>query len=387
MASENPHQPEIDRAIADKALAEANKATSEAQKAQSEAKTAADKAKIGDINFGSGQATGNADVSATSAGGAEATLLAARSVNVLAAKFAQDLSAKLAGKTVLLFTASTLPDFQALSLFRAQMRVLKGAFDSASQSAAPASLLPNERARLEGVTALGVGLDAVSKLLSFAKTDYKFVAMTVTGTDSMLAAALAEHLAAAHASVQMPGLFQAEIGGANSPVQQEVETVLGIGTRARGNQQVFERRQAEIEKAAGDKPDDNQKAEVAKMKQAAATWKSVADSSDAWVKQVSTSDDKGNSILSGVLRQGVIKQKLDSGAFLLLVTLHATAGGGYTEKNLWSSLGASPFHVMAGAVGSYQLIDGPSGNVLASAFRPHHGGYLSVDKISAHVNN
>lgn len=382
-AADNPHQAEIDKAVADKAAYDALTAAATAKKAQYEAELAADKARIGAIPD-SGY-TGAADISAAGAGGAEGNLLAGKAIQALAVSFAADIKPKLkalAGgtPTVLVFTSTTIPDFQAYSTFQAQNRFFETAFDEALTKANPATI-----PTIESAAALGLGLEAINKLLGFAKTDYKFIALTVTATDAMLAAALAGELSS-HANVESPATYlPAQAMGAGA-VQTQLNNTLGRGFAARANQQKFERQQAKLEKDLGDKPTDAQKAAVTKAKDAVAAWKAVADGIDAWAKQISTVDDKGGSTLAIILRQGTLKQKVDAGAYLLVVQVHSSGGAGYSKKNLWSSLGANPFFVMGGAVAGYTLYEGAGGKIVSAKMQPYHGGYLSIDAVQGHVN-
>jgi hypothetical protein len=146
--------------------------------------------------------------------------------------------------------------------------------------------------------------------------------------------------------------------------------------------------QSAIEKQIAALPNDEAlKTKLQKAKDALAIWKAISDALDAWVKQVTSADDKGTIPLVSILRQSVIKQKLDSGASLVTIQLYKMVGTGYTKKNLWSSLGSNPFFVAGGAVAGYIALDGKNGSIISSMLLPVHGGYYSVSDIQERVNN
>lgn len=385
MAADNPNQALIDQAAASKAVADAQAAAANAQKAQYEAEAAAAKAKYGDIPT-SGY-SGTATVG-TGAGAAEATLLGARSLQSIATLIAKQVEKALAKPAdkpkpvVLMFSSANVPDFQALTAFKAQTTFLRNTYTIAEQQAKP-----EEATVKESVVALGLGLDAISKLLSFAKTDYTFAALETTGTDAMLLNAVARELSGVVA-LQMPTVYSANIDSPLNKVFDDATKNFTLGVNARKNQRDYEASQKKAEEVlAADPKDDAKKAAVEKFKQGAAIWKTVGDTLDAWSKQATTSDDKGNVPLALVIRQAAVKQKLDEGGSMLVVQVYKTAGTSYTKKNLWASLGTNPFFVMGGAVAGYTLLDGKDGHVLASALLPWHGGYLPVDEVQAHVND
>lgn len=364
-----------------KDTAEAQTATANAQKAQSDAELAALKKRFGDFS-GSG-ISGTAELTG-SAGTAEATLLGSMAVNRIAAQFSAPLSKLTAKGSLVLTTATTIPDFQAMTAFETQFLAISTAVITARQSTSDKPT-DNAEMRMESVAAIGIGLEAVSKILSFAKTDYKFVNLDVASSDAMLLRALAGSLKGK--AVEIPAFYVADAISASNQVLSRAGEINKWSVEAKSRIKFYEMVQAEFEKQLAATPANTfLKDGLQKAKSALATWKSVSESVDAWSKQLTTADDKGNSLIATIARQSAIKKKLDSDGVLVIVELHKVVGTGYTKKNLWSSLGANPFFVMGGAVASYVALDGKSGYVLDAMMLPVHGGYHSVSDIPAIVN-
>ncbi|MCX5829882.1 MAG: hypothetical protein NTV58_18095 [Deltaproteobacteria bacterium] len=379
-----------DMADAQTATANAQMAAANAQKAQAEAEVAALKAKIGEIPA-SGY-TGATELGA-GAGSAEAVLLSAIAVNDIAKKFAERMKKDIPivgtqKVTKIILTASTtVPDFQALMVFSTQYASLQIAI-AAARKEAEITHATDTGVKLESVAAIGLGLAAINNILAFAKTDFKYVGFDVTATDSMLLNATARHLKAENATVEIPSLYLPDAMAISNPGLKMTSQVLDWSKEAKRNIKLFEAAQARLEKQSADAPSNQElKDKLQKVKDSLAIWKAVSDAIDAWVKQVTTADDKGMVPLATIIRQSAIKQKLDGGASLVIIQLHKLVGTGYTKKNLWSSLGANPFFMAGGAVASYVAFDGPNGAVLSSMFLPVHGGYHSVSEIEEVVNN
>jgi len=366
-------------AKAAKDLADAQKAQADAEKAQADAAAAAGKAKFGDIPA-SGY-SGTADMGA-GAGNAEAMLLGSVAVRQIASKFAASLKQdKPAGvATLLLFTATTVPDFQALVAFNAQFEGIEFAFDQTTAATKGVDIAPVGLATFS-VAAVGLGLDALNKVLGFFKSDYKFQGIAVDSTDGMLLTALAQELRKQGVPCEIPAVYQPRALDGAGTTLEKFNKLSARGSQAREKARLHELAQTQLEAEQAAKLKDKKDAEAAalqpriqKAKEAAAIWKALADRIDAWAKQVAVADDKGNVPMVTILRQAALKAALDDSAALVVVQLHKVAGTGYTVKNIWSSLGANPFHVAGGAVASVMAFDGKSGQVFSSALLPWHGG-------------
>ncbi|MBS1133053.1 MAG: hypothetical protein H6R02_194 [Burkholderiaceae bacterium] len=369
-----------DQLKAQKDLAELQKSVFEAQKAQYEAQLAAAKAKFGDLPAsGIG---GTADL-ATGAGTAEGLLLGTKTVNEIADAFVCDILLKAEPAKFVLSTTSAIPDFQLLIAFEAQHTAMAAAVKQAEISTGS-----EERAVRES-PALAAALPFVSNLLSYAKTDYKFIGFDVTTSDAMLLRAMAGKLVAKGRTVSIPAVYYLPQASQSSlSLLSKIGDLDTWSIKAKKLLLLYGDEKKQIEKDLTKTPNDEAlKKQSDRLQLNIATWQAVSDAIDAWSKKLIAPDDKGTSAIATIVRQGAIKQPLDAGAGLLVVELHKVSATGYSKKNLWSSLGANPFFVMGGAVASYVLVNGKTGEVLSAQLLPHSGAYLSVSEVEQQVNS
>lgn len=376
---------QVTSAKAAKEVADAAKAKADAEKAQAEAALAATKARIGDI-----PAAGysGAVEAGAGAGQAEGMLLGAKSVNALSKDFATKIKASAPRATrFLLFTSAGVPDFRALTTFDAQFAAMEDAMKRAPGAKGQVKDASAPGVKTESVGTIGLGLDAINKILAFAKTDYKFIGFDVTSTDAMLLSALAGDLGAAGVKVELPDVYLESALSRDNPALLRTMKVLEWSTEARSQALAFEAIQAELEKKVAANPkDEDARALLAQVRNAGAAWKTIGAALDGWIRQTTGADDKGNVPFAAIAKQAAIRDALRGGAAMVIVQLHKVAGTAYTKKNLWSSLGANPFFVMGGAVAGYVAIDGQTGKTLSAGLTPWHGGYHSVSDIEGKVN-
>jgi hypothetical protein len=366
-----------------KDLADSLTAVANAQKAQSEAELAALKSKIGDF---AGSGVSGAVEMSSGAGSAEAMLLGASAIQRVAAKFAESI-VKAGPTDIVLCASGNVPDFGALLAYQAQFLGLAELFRSATETAPPGAF-QQAGVQAESLAVAGLALDAVSKLLSFAKTDYKFAGIDLTSSDSMLVQALAGLLKLKGRQVFIPALYQPGALAADNPMLANATLATTWSQQARAYRQRYLAAQQSLETQVAAAPGDVAlKARLDQAKSGVTAWQTASDAMDAWLKQVSSADDKGNTPLATVLRQSEIRGRLNAGAMLLIVQLHKIAGSAYTKKNLWSSLGWPPFYVMGGVVAGYLALDGRTGATIDSRMLPLHGGYCSVSDVADLLEN
>lgn len=374
-----------------KDLADAQKAQADAEKAQTDAAVAAAKARIGEVPA-SGY-TGAAEMAA-GAGNAEAMLLGAVAVNQIADKLAQALKTdKPVDVTkLLLYASQTVPDFQALLAFNAQFEALDFAVRQARETTKGADI-DVDMGLAASVGMVGLGLDAINKVLAFFKTDYKFQGIEVASSDTMLLVAVAQQLRVAGIASEIPAVYHPSAASGAGAVMDRSTALYGWALEARQRIRLHGLAQARLDAELAQKIKDKAEAEakalqdrIQKVKEAIAVWTAVGDRIDAWAKQAAGADDKGNVPLATIVRQSALRLALDNGGAMVVLQLHKMAGTGYTKKNLWSSLGANPFYVMGGAVASVMAFHGKTGVVFSSALVPWHGGYHSVSDIKSVVN-
>ncbi len=128
------------------------------------------------------------------AGSFEGALLAARAVKLAAKSIANTVKDKMTD-TVVLYGTADLPDFQALIAYRAQYqaisKVIQSSMVKADDAIGKASLSLAVKLELPTPAAIGVGLDAVNKILGYFRTDYSVQGIVVASDDLMLIDCLA----------------------------------------------------------------------------------------------------------------------------------------------------------------------------------------------------
>ena len=98
-------------------------------------------------------------------------------------------------------------------------------------------------------------------------------------------------------------------------------------------------------------------------------------------KKLFTIDGQGDINLVKVAMDIAVERGISStsgGAYILLLKDTKAGGTSYTEKNLCTSLGKIPFHLGAGIVTSFLLLNGNSGQIEASGVETSHSGYVSI---------
>lgn len=360
-ASPNPQEDKVIQELEDKTVRlKAETAAITAQKAKVDAEMALIKAQTGTVSDSGykGEAS-----QATDAGKAEGMMLGAVALNKIADKFAAQLKKDLPSAKTFLLYSDKLPDFHALALFNIQYEALKqqakkeagkgekreAANDESGRSVKSAALLP-------AIGEIGSTLDFTKNLLSFFKTDYSFSPVDISLDNAMLLNALArsvrkEYIASRSVKVELPELYDVDLCLPGQKVTDQLQDIIGW--------------------AAVDTKDNT-----------------CSQEARDFLTKLTTPDDKCHTILADVVRQAVIKQKLEvQNTVMMLLRPTKLSGTTYTKKNILSSLGANPFHVMGGAIASYTAFDGPTGAVVSSMLLPWHGGYHSVSEVQKIVNS
>jgi len=368
----------IKEAQAKTAVAEAQAAASNARKAAIEAELAELNVKMGGIS--AAEFTGATKVN-QGAGQTEAMLLGSVAVNKVASVFADSIRSALPGRsktepvTLLLFSSANAPQFTAVNVFNAQYEFFKSSkvnLDRLPKGTSKARSQSSSGGRSALLPAVGLGLEGISNLLSYAKTDYEFNDVSIASDDQMLMSALSKYLKpqwkdSSGIHVEIPEIYQRYKIDDSTLILDKISHLYTWSSEAK--------------KTLGMLDPKNSKELYDK-------WADFAKAIDAWLARESMTDEKGRSPLGEVLYQATILQKLDKpNAFFAVVKLNKLGGTTYTKKNLWSSLGANPFHVMGSAVASYTVFEGASGIVCSSMLLPLHGGYYSISDIKKFVND
>ncbi len=98
-----------------------------------------------------------------------------------------------------------------------------------------------------------------------------------------------------------------------------------------------------------------------------------------------TPDEKGMFSLAGIMKEEALASSLQNDELLLLVKLHKTGGSQYTKKSFMTFWDGMPFYHSGGAVGSFVLLNGKQGEIIASGLVPAISDFVSADKLAKQV--
>ncbi len=350
-ANPYPQEEKVIHELEDKtARLKAETAALTARKDNVDAEMALIKAQIGTVSDSGYK--GEASL-ATDAGKAEGMMLGAVALNKIADKFAAQLKKDLPSAKTFLLYSDKLPDFHALAFFNTRYEALK---QQAERNAGNGEKREAVKRATVLPAAVASAINATKNLLSFFKTDYSFSPVDISLDNAMLLNALArsvrkEYMASRSVRVELPELYDADSSLPGQEITDRLQDIIGWAA--------VERKDNACSQEARD-----------------------------FLTKLTTPDDKCHTILADVVRQAAIKQKLDiQNTVMMLLQPTKLSGTTYTKKNIISSLGANPFHVMGGAIASYTAFDGQTGAVVSSMLLPWHGGYHSVSEVPKIVNS
>jgi hypothetical protein len=336
----------------------------------------------------------------------ETALLASKALAVAAGEAVSYLAQHLAGSDVLIFVypSCQLPDVKAITCFRALNRILANQFNDAMHELAAAGeedsaslatpQLGAQRAAFM-VPAIGLAVDAVSKILGYFRSDFK-VAGTELDIDhaafaELLAGALHERLPAAQ--VRLPlmyeavpdavvdGFFSDELAPLAKIHRQALELLEESGNR-------LSALSVQLAHSTGTVGNDKSEQEmltrrIARIQTTSDRLKQLSHTYDALLDSLVANKDN----LDVLVRQYATGVGHDEEKrFALAARVHRMGGSHYTEKNVRTLFGAMPFHVMGGVVASCSLFDLASGNLVASKTIPVHSGFHSVKNLAASIS-
>ncbi len=384
---------EVAAAQAAKELADAQKALADAKKAISDAELSAFKSALGEIP--SSGITGAVELKGDQAGKLEAALLAMRAVSTAGKTIADKVSAIVPekGKIAVLSLGDAL-SFSNMILYDTEKEVVRMALENAV-SAVPLPGQPETEAMLPPFGAAGFALDAVSKLLSFFRSDYSIQGFSLTVEDAAAIDATAGVLAAFRTkdsgkyAVTTPMTY--DPAPLNNSAKFFIDDVAELSKLA----EEVKKRLAYLNKEVArlttvppkEKPNEKKQREeqLAKHNQMATALKASLALLDNWYNKLSAPDSKGVAAMVHVAREKSIAKHVKEG-HLLLVKVQTAGGASMTQKNLWTAFGAMPLYHMGGAAVSYRLLNGKDGTVAAAGVVPVHGGFTKAKKLPDHLN-
>jgi hypothetical protein len=395
---------------ADPALAAlaAEKAKFDAQKAQYDAEAAAAKAKFGTL--GDYAATGSVEAG-TEAGKLEAMLLGSEATRATAEKIATQVCATVAGckepevpkgatkvkvaekpvcsavttaidpNPIFIVADEEKISYEAYDTFRFEAELIRRNFTAASAlepggGAAPGTLTVE-------TTGFTTALALAGNLL---RSDYKVSAVTLTPDNLVLAK---EVIRAARCKKMprhliLPGLYSLPLSVADNTAIATIEDLDKLRATALGRQVRFANEAKRLEDDA--KAEKDKKKGATMLAEAAAngavvdSLKAAIKRYDDFVAKLGAADDKGAIPFATIARQAYMASKLEAGAYLLALKSNFLGGSAYTKKNFFTFFGSMPFSVSGGAISSFSLIEGKTGDVVDSGIFAHAAPFAKVHK-------
>lgn len=375
------------QAAAANSLVEATgaKALAESRKAAAEADLGMLKARIGEL-----PASGiKGDVElGDKAASMETALLAAQAMATAAQSASTAIKGLINGGTVLVYPSGELPDFQALTSLRTSRKLLSLEFTNSLRALQGAIGLEMPAA----VPALGVALDAVSKVSSYLRSDFKVSGIELAADHAAFAGAVAGRLREdlpAIVNIHVPALYQPSFPSLSADFfSQEIDPLNNSNLEA---SQLLVEAELKVEEltasyqaitATTEVDVSAQKtlsAHIGAIRAAIERTRKISAAYNAWLDNLMAGKDTAM-----ILRQyEQFKLFSQPDAYVLVAKVHHAGGSSYVEKNVWTFLGAMPFYVMGGVVVSYALLEAITGNLLASATIPVHSGFESVKNIAS----
>lgn len=334
----------------------------------------------------------------SNAGAMEAALLAATAVNEAAQKIKVRIGSQLGeGKTVVLYGAADLPDFQAVISFYTQINGIKRALDKATtdvnkgiDDAKAANPELSKEAVPVAAAALGPAIAAASNILSYLRTDYTIAGVQLTPDQVQVVDALASVVVESKATLIMPALYN---GGAlmdTPPLVSEMQDMAKIRVLFQPQLDLIPSLVQKLTDAAAKSAEPNKTKmtqAVGELNSALAEGKAAVMLYDNFLTKATTADDKGKVLLAQVIQQDTVRSCLKKDNTLLLAANISMVGGTYyTKKNFWTIFGRMPFYTMGGAVINYTLLQGKNGNVLSAGVVPVHGGFHKVTDVEQYLS-
>ena len=366
-----------------KTLADEQKALADSQKALLEAQSQLLTARlIGDVKAGS--YSGSVDMK-PDAGVEEAHLLSARAVKEAAAKVAESVVGIQDGPDIIyIFAAKDFPDFQLLRKYEFLRKHVKAVLEDARKQTKDSSSETVEKENLPkkvffkaGIPAeplslavgsapavVSAGLDAVSKILGYFKTDYTVGGNAVQLDESLLLYSVAGKLRE-NKEVYLPMVYAAQWSEGLEEMVKELASLESL------------RNQAEVlRRGTGSNSEENNKISRA------------IELHNDFVGWLTQPDSNGNVPIHLLVQEKLINAKLVSkksekaDVGVLLLRLENMGGGHLLKNNLWTGLRDEiPLYHMGGATVTYLLLSGKEGKVLDGDVVPMHGGFVRADQM------
>ncbi|HEX8380861.1 MAG TPA: hypothetical protein VF619_09980 [Allosphingosinicella sp.] len=233
-----------------------------------------------------------------------------------------------------------------------------------------------------GLAAIATAVDTVARLF---ETEYK-VSDIALNEETML---LIKETMAAYkmrrpkSRIFAPELFPLTPVSPDNPIRLKLsamDATLSEITTAAGEQRQLQNALTPFAEKA---PKELQAAVNSAVDAHEANAKTLSDLAKAYTDLLVTlsTPAEGKSQLAVALRQAESAQSLKRGGVLALLKMNMRGATSFTKKNFFTAFGGMPFYVSGGAVASYAVMDGQSGEVLDSISVPIASGFQSVPEV------
>jgi hypothetical protein len=290
-------------------------------------------------------------------------------------------------KKTVLYGGSYVPDFQALTTYQIQIKIIDEAIDKASSKLNEALIKIDEvlkeldghhHSNLSKVAVISAAIDVGTKVLDYLRTDYSFKGIEVTADDLLLLNILAGVLTARGVKVMLPTIYRSGILLEESPIANELRR------QATKKAELKQKIDAANQRLANFTTDEKNEIETisVELQTACANGEAVIKLYDNFIEKLTTPDEKAKFPLATIIQQRAVQDALKNGASLMSAKISFIGGTNYTARNLWNSLfGPIPFFIRSGVVVNYNLFDGNTGQVQCAGAVPFSGGFYRVNEL------
>jgi hypothetical protein len=225
-------------------------------------------------------------------------------------------------------------------------------------------------------TAVGTGLELLTKLGSYFQSNYGYGQVDVDVSPDLTSAAVVQSFAA----WPTPPKFIVPSHSLASDPRDVLELLRPLHMQY---SEWVSNREIAVKYAEGHK--DKNKAAAAACEGAAAAYLKSITAYETFISGLTADVQGGEPVGVRVVRQKKLQKLLDAKPLILLLTPNEAAAY-YTKKNLWTFLGGMPIYTMGGTSVTYSLFESGSERELTYGVVAHHGGYRALNQVERVVN-
>lgn len=326
------------------------------------------------------------------AGTAEAELLGAKAVQEISRIIIEKIKDDLKGR-IILISSEEMPDFGAVIRYNYLINIFEKSFGEANADSR--EFLKQPVPKQAAVPLAGAGLEAVTNLLSFFRSEYTVGGVEVSINTEALLSDLAGEIKSLKKNSELfvPGILNpAVLAETEFEVSEKLESLFASRDVAASYIERHNKKIEELRKKLETVRDEKERAKIQKEidehEQKRDRLNSIISRFDIFVGQLTSLDEKNKAWMQNIVEQlFLIKAAEKEEAVILVADLQYAGGSYYTRKNLWTVFGSMPFYHMGGATATYILFDGKTGTVLNGGLVPYHGGFVKAKKLKSKVND